>query len=312
MTKERGKYWCWTWFGATEETAAEDADRVHGLFEGIPPGYACCQLERCPETGRLHLQGYLQLPDRKTTRQVANAFAALRLPGVHLERARGSSKQGRDYARKEDTRIAGPWEVGTFAGTTQGRRTDMESMRLRLRDGARRVEIADEFFSLWCRYPRSISEYSAMVQPPRTWETEVSILWGETGAGKTRSVYTEWGDTGIYDVPRPNSRTGATWFDGYDSEETVLFDDFYGWVQLTLLTRLLDRYACRAPTKGGFVNWVPRRVIFTSNNHPSTWYRWDVLGKPLLRAFQRRLTHVIRFRLLDGVSVTESCITDWE
>ncbi len=296
----------------TEENAEDHANRLHSLFEGIPPGYACCQLERCPETGRLHLQGYLQLPDRKRAGTIANEFGRVLLAGVHLERARGTPTEGRDYARKEDSRCAGPWDFGSFTDTSGGRRTDIESMRLRIRDGRSAVEIADEFWGLWLRYRKSIAEFATMVQPTRNWPTTVTILWGTTGAGKTRTVYERHGDEGIYDVPRPNSRQGAVWFDGYAGEKTVLFDDFYGWVQLTLLLRLIDRYPTRAPTKGGFVNWVPRRVYFTSNNHPKDWYRWDVLGESLLRAFQRRITSVLRFRLTDGVSTTEENITDWE
>ena len=44
---------------------------------------------------------------------------------LHLEQARATRAKARDYCRKEDTRIDGPWEHGDFDAGGQGKRNDI-------------------------------------------------------------------------------------------------------------------------------------------------------------------------------------------
>ena len=36
--------------------------------------------------------------------------------------------------------------------------------------------------------------------------------------------------------------------------------------------RLLDRYPCQVETKGGSVNFAPKKIIILSNKAPEDWY----------------------------------------
>lgn len=73
------------------------------LFDSIPPIVAEWgrQTEKCPDTGRLHYQGYL-----RTTRQVRLSQLKGVFPGVHFEIARNWSAS-KNYCKKSETAIPG-------------------------------------------------------------------------------------------------------------------------------------------------------------------------------------------------------------
>lgn len=123
----------------------------------------------------------------------------------------------------------------------------------------------------------------------RTWVCSVIVYWGRTGAGKTRAVYDNLPTQDII-YPHP----GGQWFDGYDGQPIVLFDDYGGSeFKITYLLKLLDRYPMRVPVKGGFVSWTPTEIYITSNKDPRTWY--SNANPEHVAAMFRRFTNVVRF-----------------
>ncbi len=78
------------------------------------------------------------------------------------------------------------------------------------------------------------------------------------------------------------------WWDGYDGQEDVVMDDFYGWLKWSFLLNLLDRYPMLVPIKGGTKEFVAKRVFITSNKKPEMWYPNQIDIAPLVR----RLEHV--------------------
>lgn len=120
----------------------------------------------------------------------------------------------------------------------------------------------------------------------------VHILWGEPGTGKTRYVYDNEKFEDIYELSSPNVSGGALWFDGYQGEPVLLLDDFYGWIKLSFLLRLLDRYPLKLPIKGSFVQCQFRRIYVTSNTYWENWYDFEKLGSSLKGALERRLSKV--------------------
>ena len=87
-------------------------------------------------------------------------------------------------------------------------------------------------------------------------------------------------DAGAYWKQRSN------WWDGYSTQETVVLDEFYGWLPFDLLLRLCDRYPLLVETKGGQVQFVAKTIIITSNSLPSNWYR-----SAYFPSFVRRVDH---------------------
>jgi len=74
------------------------------------------------------------------------------------------------------------------------------------------------------------------------------------------------------------------YFDGYEGQEVVVIDEFYGWLPKDLLCRMCDRYPLLVDTKGGCVNFYPKTIIITSNTDPQEWYDGG------LGALERRFT----------------------
>lgn len=237
--------------------------------------YSIFQIER-GESGTLHAQGYIQFRNPQSLSGVRSAIS----PRGHYEVRRGTHEQAKEYASKEDSRVSEPEEFGE-ARDSQGARSDLESIKEKLDSGAPMVEVAQSHFGSWVRYHKSFERYVTLIQQQRSWVTEAVVFWGPSGTGKSRRAC-EMAGPDAYWLPKPNS--GRAFWDGYVGQEIVVIDEFYGWLPYDFLLRLLDRYPLRVENKGSSVNFVSRKVIFTSNQCPVKWYRKG------LRSLRRRLS----------------------
>lgn len=112
------------------------------------------------------------------------------------------------------------------------------------------------------------------------------ILWGDAGAGKST-------DAREFDSDRfhkPRNR----WWDGYFGQRTVIIDDFYGWLPIDELLRMVDRAPYRVEFKGGSVEFLSKWLIITSNHHWTEWWPNSLRG-PLVDAFARRIHGILRY-----------------
>lgn len=226
------------------------------------------QLERGNETGQLHLQYYIQR--HKQTR-----LATIRreiCDKSHWEIARGTAAQCIDYVSKEDTRVAGPWKFGE--SSTMGCRTDLAMAAQAIREGKDMKAIAIEHPEAFIKYHKGMMAYQNLMKSkgPRVCPPdgpEVWVFWGPTGTGKSRRAFETW--PGAY-----RKMTNDKWWDGYQGEETVIFDDFKGSsMRLHDFQLIVDRYPVKVETKGSTVELSATRLVFTSNKHPSEWYSED-------------------------------------
>lgn len=94
--------WVWTLF------VENDEDFADFLKEGDVIKFAVWQLERCPDTGNLHLQGYAEL---RSPMRLAAFKRALGDDRAHVEVRRGSAAQAIAYCEKPESRVRGPWRV---------------------------------------------------------------------------------------------------------------------------------------------------------------------------------------------------------
>lgn len=214
------------------------------------------------ESGTPHLQGLVVFKAR-TRLAGCKRF----LDTAHWEPMRGQLQQAIDYCTKEDTRdpLYEPITLG-HVESCQGRRSDLAEIKEKLDAGAKETEIADEHFGDWVRYHRSFREYKRMKVTPRDFKTEVTIVVGPTGTGK--STYAN----GVSAPDDTFFKQNSQWWDGYDGQETVVLDDFYGWIKYDEMLRLMDRYPLLVQTKGGQTQFLAKRMIITSNAMPLAWY----------------------------------------
>lgn len=262
------------WMFTINNPANEDCPR-----QWLPDGAYCIWQKESGENQTEHLQGYVVLSKRGR-----RLGGMKRLNGrAHWEPRRGSHDQAKEYCSKDDTRVDGPWTVGEEP-VGAGHRSDLVSVKRRIDEGADDRQIADEFFGQWCRYHQAFKRYRQIRLPSyRRWHSFCHVLWGEPGVGKTRYVSEHTDVETAYWLPKPNG-TRVFW-DGYEGQEDVVIDEFFGWMPRDLMCRLVDRTPFRVETKGGSVPFLAKRIWITSNKAPHAW--WPKAG---LGPMRRRLS----------------------
>lgn len=111
--------------------------------------YFVFQQEKAPDTGRLHLQGYMALRTRTRIPTLVKKFAA------HYEPRRGTHSQASAYCKKEETRVEGtePYEYGSVPNEP-GTRNDVEQFRDAIVSGASDWLLLELFPLQMAKYPR--------------------------------------------------------------------------------------------------------------------------------------------------------------
>lgn len=270
--------------------------------------YAIYQHEVGQE-GTEHFQGYIEL-DR-----VARLSKMISMiPGAHFEVRRGTREQARDYCRKEESRLDGPWEYGAWEAGGQGARADVASFKAAVDSGATDLELWDTQPNMYLRYQRMLNNIRSLKEVKRNWKTEVIFLYGPPGTGKTN------GPHGVRrlapDAYFHNVAMGS-WFENYKGEEEVILDEFCGWVPFHVLLQMMDEGPCKLQGKclSGGVNWIAKKLYITSNQSPREWYgkkddEDDRKRKYPLAAFTRRVTSWKVF--LPGIGFTPQTPYDEE
>lgn len=240
-----------------------------------------------------HLQGYVEVG---TPTRLAGMKKLI--PAAHFERRQGTKKQAIDYCLKEDTRHPDfrpvalkdgiPIELDVLCASLSGKKTStsdkLEEIRIKLCEGSTSIEqVADNDFDLWVRHYRAFEKYVCMKTRPRNHEVEVHVVQGPTGTGKSK-----WA---METYPNAYWKQRSTWWDGYANHDTVIIDEFYGWLPFDLILRICDRYPMLVETKGGQCQFVAKTIVFTSNSLPSSWY-----NNCYFPSFVRRVTswHVMK------------------
>jgi len=213
------------------------------------------------ESGTPHLQGFV-------TWRESHSFAACkdRLHArCHVEIARGTPKQNRDYCRKGGLFVE-QGELGE-TGASSGRSSrDEIAQEFELRMEARRsgmVKFASERRGTYYFHGSEMLRNWYSLQPAID-RPNIRVRWfyGLPATGKSRQAHTEWPEAYIKD-PR------TKWWNGYLLEEEVIIDDFGpGGIDINHLLRWFDRYRCLVESKGGMLPLHANNFIITSNFHP--------------------------------------------
>lgn len=180
------KNYCFTLFG--------NSDKLDQMKDGLPEDltYLIWQVEKCPETGRIHRQGYVQFARKcRGIKKLQDLIGP-----CNVSVARGSLEQNRAYCTKEASRTEGPWEVGT--PKTAGQRSDLASFRDAIKSGKSEKRLLEDHPNEFFKYYRSIPYIRSLtreVMPPKYKLTDynhepvdLSIAWlfvGKSGMGKT-------------------------------------------------------------------------------------------------------------------------------
>lgn len=230
--------------------------------------------EECPKTGKVHFQGLIVFENARTF----GSFRKLVSPR-HIEIMEWSIDTNDRYVSKDGN----VREYGTKP--TQGKRTDLDAVYTLLDSGVSVADISRSHRRLWTMYRRAFEEYVMIHEPKRTWMTEVLVFQGKPGTGKTTKA-SEMGAVFLKisgDIKEP-------FVGGYRGEDIVCFDDFNpDSCTLTWILNICNKTAIEVNVKGGWRNWKPRTIIFTTNGNARKW--WG--GSP---QWLRRITSVEEFK----------------
>ena len=105
-----------------------------------------------------------------------------------------------------------------------GARTDLAAVGLEVKQGATMKRIAEEFPVEFMKHASGIQKLKFTLAPKRDWAMTLIFIIGPTGSGKTYRAMQWCKDNGY----TPYWKDGTKWWDRYEGEEVVIWDEFYG------------------------------------------------------------------------------------
>ena len=224
---------------------------------------------------------------------------------AHIEAARGSSLENRNYItkegkwendkEKEETKIPGSFEEwGEMPVERQGNWSVETEIVERIQDGATNAQILIDFPQFF----RALRDVEYVRQTLRAdefrekWrELETTYIYGVTGVGKTRYVMEKYGYSNVYAVNNYKHP-----FDEYAGESVMLFDEFNSGIKIQDMNNLLDGYPIALPARYTNKQACYERVFIISNMNLLEQYMHEQLyQREIWNAFIRRIHSVIYF-----------------
>jgi len=246
-----------------------------------------CGEEVCPNTGRRHLQGYLELKQNQTlvalkkNRKIFSSEEALG-HSVHLTPANGTAEQNIAYCSKEDHDCE-LWGAFTKSRQGQGKRNDWFTILELAQQDAPVQAFMEAAPHLAMPHHNKISGWKGVyaAQKVRTWKTIPKIFLGPPRVGKSTSMRAEAEALAEKNAWRIYTKSDSDkWWPGYDGQEIILIDEAHGgfW-QWQELLRFFEEGQFTVQFKGGSTDFLGRVVFMTTNTHPALWYKkhteWD-------------------------------------
>lgn len=244
------------------------------------------QRETCPKTGRKHWQGFGQLLNRQTFAGVQKLLPR----GTHVEWCMDEDKADA-YAHKDESSISGTrQQFGKRKIREQGRRTDIE----RACEDAIKGGIKACSDAMIVKYHRGLERLislrkSDMVLKEDFYERKrVVWIWGSSGAGKSKKAYFDSIGHTFWKMEENHE-----WFDRYEGQEVALIDEMTpGKMSFSTWKQITDGYPVFAKVKGGFTDFKPKTIYFTSSYPPEILFCLATENEKT--ELNRRITEIIK------------------
>ncbi len=244
---------------------------IFNVLDTVECEYMIYQEEICPETGRRHIQGYVYFANGKTLERVRAIFL-----GANILVAHRSALINKQYCTKLESRRPGGRSRERGIMPDQGARTDIHDARVDIEAGMNDFDMFVKHGLLWARYSRVLIAHRSAMVKPRTFWTQTTTIWGNTGLGKSARAlwHAQQNGGNIGQMLLPRDQKSMVWGDGCINADTIIIEDMElpGNFSYGVLKNMLDWTPCRMPVKGMSMQWAPHFVIITSNHHPREWY----------------------------------------
>jgi hypothetical protein len=271
-------------------------ERIKTSLSGFSGLVYWCMCDEVGEQGTPHTHVYVVFKNSVMFDTMHKKFY-----GVHIDKANGSNQENRDYVRKE-----GKWaddakhetnkpetfeESGELPPDKTKAQSQAEEIVQMIRDGMSNAEILEACPSAYSKlaYIEQTRQTLLQEQHKDAWRNvDVTYLWGDTGAGKTRSVMEKYGYSKVYRVTDYSHP-----FDSYKGQDVIVFEEFRSSIKVQDMLLYLDGYPLELPcryankvacyTKVYLITNIPLNKQYPNvqEESPETW-----------DAFRRRIHHV--------------------
>jgi len=271
-------------------------EQIRSILSEFPGLQYWCMCDEIGEQGTPHTHIYIVSSNGIMFDTMHRKFY-----GVHIEKANGSNQQNRDYVRKEgkwqddakhETSLPDTFEEwGELPLDRTHKESQSEQIVQMIREGMSNADIV-------AAIPTAFNKLSHIDQTRQTllyeenkdkWrQLDVTYLWGDTGAGKTRSVMDKYGYSRVYQVTNYDHP-----FDGYQGQDVIIFEEFRNSLKIDDMLKYLDGYPLMLPCRYADKVACYTKVFIISNysleqqypnvqrDNPRTW-----------SAFRRRIHRV--------------------
>lgn len=189
--KDQGMYWMFTWWDMNTDPLTEFK------YHKMKYNFLHWQLERCPETDRLHYQGYVCFKSN----QRLSALKKLN-ETTHWDYRIGDHQQAYDYVTKEDTRVSYEEAHNEFLGCyhiidegdeksiprTRGERMDLRELISDIKKGDDNYELLENHPTEYFKFYKHVSHVKEVFNEHK-WKLEPSKLDRMTFRPWQRDVY---------------------------------------------------------------------------------------------------------------------------
>lgn len=226
-------------------------------------------------------------------------------PSAHIESARGSCQENRDYIRKEGKYLNSDKKETNLIDTFE------EYGEMPLERSSKNESVSEQVLSMIenectnTEIIRAFPSYSTKIahidkarqtlledKYRNTWrDVDVVYIFGETATGKTRYVMEKYGYENVYKITNYKNP-----FDSYSGEKVILFDEFRSSLPLSDMLQYIDGYPCRLPARFSDKVACFDKVYIISNIDLSKQYPNIQADEPnSWEAFVRRIDLVLKF-----------------
>ncbi|MEW4413830.1 hypothetical protein [Clostridium sp. AN503] len=271
-------------------------DRIKELLTEFRQAVYWCMSDEIGEEGTPHTHIYLH-----SACVVRFSSVRKRFDGAHLEMAKGTAQQNKDYVmktgrwldtRKHETCIDGTFEeFGDVPVERQGKRNDLDDLYSMIKDGMSDFEILEQDASYILHMDKIDRARQTVRQETykNTWRNvDVTYIYGDTGSGKTRGVMERYGYENVFrvtDYLHP--------FDNYKGQDVVVFEEFRSSLRIGDMLNYLDGYPLELPCRYANKYACFTKVYIISNLPLSQQYsQLQIENYESYRAFLRRISGV--------------------
>ena len=278
-------------------------DEIIDRAQKFNPDYMC-MADEIGESGTYHTHLFLYSSSPMRFGTVKKRF-----PTAHIDRANGTVQDNRAYIRKEgkwvdtdksETRVEGTFkEFGELPDEASEKSPKYAKLLQCVKEGMSNKEILaiDPSFAFHLEHIDKLRQdirFEKYLTENRF--IKVHYLYGDSGTGKTRSIYEKHPPEEICRITHYPAR-GNVQFDAYKGQSVLVFEEFHSEIPISMMLNLLDIYPLMLPARYHDRIACYLTVYITSNIPLEEQYK-DIHKDKLetWNAFLRRIHTVTEFR----------------